>query len=371
MLISVLESEVAPSYSARGPLSEAIHVALTSGDGARDLPSFARQLAAEANDVVHDDDLQLGLFLLFMSHTGSLAGYLPDLEWNPHLIETRQLLEQAFERQIRLMVPVPELPNPDQAAVARALFDLTRPEPGPSFAKFFAKQATAEHARELLIQRSIYTLREADPHSWAIPRLTGKPKAALVEIQFDEYGAGRPERVHAHLFAVAMRAAGLSDVYGAYLDRVPAITLASNNLMSMFGLNRRLLGAICGHLAAFEMTSSLPNRLLSDGFRRIGYSEEVTEYFDVHVEADAVHEQLAAHDLAGALAMDVPELLPDIMFGAAACLAIDGMMAEHMRESWEAGRSSLLEVQLDEVQRDGAVRSAKQQGGVQRDAEQS
>lgn len=347
MLISLLESKATPGYATRGPLSEAVHASLTSGDIVHDLPSLARKLAAESDDVVHDDDLQLALFLLFMSHTGSLPDLLPEVEWNSCLIEIRQLLERAFENQLRQMAPVPELPNPDQAAVARALFDMTRPEPGPSLVKFFAKQATAEHALELLMQRSIYTLREADPHSWAIPRLTGKPKAALVEIQSDEYGAGRPERVHAHLFAQAMRAAGLSDDYGAYLDRVPAITLASHNMMSMFGLNRRLLGAICGHLAAFEMTSSIPSRLLSDGFRRLGHGEEVTDYFDEHVEADAVHEQIAAHDLAGALAVDRPELLPDIMFGAAACLKVDGMMVDHMHESWLAGRSSLRDAQQD------------------------
>ena len=58
----------------------------------------------------------------------------------------------------------------------------------------------------MLMQRSAYTLREADPHSWAIPRLEGRAKAALVEIQSDEYGGGRPQRVHAELFARAMRA---------------------------------------------------------------------------------------------------------------------------------------------------------------------
>src|SRR5699024_3297041 len=106
------------------------------------------------------------------------------------------------------------------------------------------------------------------PHSWAIPRLHGRAKAALVEIQADEYGGGRPERVHAQIYAKAMRGADLDDTYGAYVDVVPAITLASHNMMSMFGLNRRLLGAIVGHLAAFEMTSSIPNRLYGDGLDR-------------------------------------------------------------------------------------------------------
>ena len=57
-----------------------------------------------------------------------------------------------------------------------------------------------------------------------------------------------------------MEALGLDARYGAYLEHIPAITLATVNLMSMLGLHRRRRGAIVGHLALFEMTSSLPNR---------------------------------------------------------------------------------------------------------------
>ena len=85
----------------------------------------------------------------------------------------------------------------------------------------------------------MYQLKEADPHTWAIPRLTGRAKAALVEIQADEYGGGRPERMHSALFARTMRGLGLNDSYGGYVDAVPAISLASVNMMSLFGLNRQ------------------------------------------------------------------------------------------------------------------------------------
>ncbi|MET0861462.1 MAG: iron-containing redox enzyme family protein, partial [Microbacterium sp.] len=170
---------------------------------------------------------------------------------------------------------------------------------------------------------------------------TGRAKTALVEIQFDEYGSGTPDRIHAGIYAKTMRGLGLDDTYAAYIDLVPATTLASVNMMSMFGLNRRLRGAIAGHLAAFEMTSSLPNRSYGDGFRRHGFDADVTDYFDEHVEADAVHEQIAARDLAGALVEDHPELLESVMFGAAACLAIDDLAADHIHSSWLSKRSSL------------------------------
>ena len=138
-----------------------------------------------------------------------------------------------------------------------------------------------------------------------------------------------------------MEALGLDGSYGAYLDVIPGSTLATVNVMSLFGLHRRLRGAIVGHLAALEMDSTLPNRRYGNGLRRLGARAGATEFYDEHVEADAVHEALAAHDLAGALAADEPELAPDILFGARAMTALDETMARHLLESWEAGASSL------------------------------
>ncbi|WP_243231679.1 iron-containing redox enzyme family protein [Microbacterium sp. CIAB417] len=328
-------------FAARGPLSEAVALHLSAAAAGDDLAALAERALAMTPDIVRDDDIQLALFCLYANAYGSLDGLDAALEWDAELLTVRQLLESAFEADLRREIAVPALPAPHAADVAQALFTLTSDDSGPSLSRYLARKATDEQAREFLIQRTVYTLREADPHSWAIPRLRGRAKAALVEIQSDEYGGGRPDRVHAEIFARTVRAAGLDDRYGAYVDDVPAVTLASHNTMSMFGLNRRLLGAIVGHLAAFEMTSSIPNRLYGDGLRRLGYGEDVTDYFDERVEADAVHEQIAGRDLAGALAEDRPDLLADIMFGAAACLAVDGWVAQHMYDAFTSGVSSL------------------------------
>jgi hypothetical protein len=190
--------------------------------------------------------------------------------------------------------------------------------------------------------RSLYQLKEADPHSWAIPRLGGAAKAALLEVQNDEYGGGRPDRMHSSLFAKTMRALGLRDKENAYLDRVPGATLASVNLMSAFGLHRERRGAIVGHLAMFEMTSAQPNRRYGNALRRFGFEEDATDFYDEHVEADAVHENIAAYDLAGGLARAEPELADDILFGARALLHVEDSFARHLLESWDRGESSLL-----------------------------
>jgi hypothetical protein len=327
--------------SPRGPLSRALVEVLSAGTDADALRDIAEAGVAASSDVIHDEDLQLALFVLYELHYGGVRDVDDRWEWNPALLTARTVLEDAFESALRDRIPVPERPEATSAAVSACLFDLTAADAGPSVSRYLARQATAEQAREFLVQRSVYTLKEADPHSWAIPRLSGRAKAALVEIQSDEYGGGRPHRMHSAIFARTVRAAGLDDTYGAYVDQVPAITLAALNTMSLFGLHRRLRGAIVGHLAAFEMTSSIPSKFYADGFRRLGYDSDATWYFDEHVEADAVHEQIAGTDLAGGLAEAQPDLLDDILFGAAACLTVEGWAGEQMLTAWSNGDSSL------------------------------
>ncbi|MDQ3676638.1 MAG: iron-containing redox enzyme family protein [Actinomycetota bacterium] len=100
-------------------------------------------------------------------------------------------------------------------------------------------------------------------------------------------------------------------------------------------------GAIVGHLALFEMESSLPNRRYADALRRLGCPERAAAFFDEHVRADAIHENVAAVDLAGGLARQQPQLAPDILWGAATLVELDARLARHVLGAWEEGVSSL------------------------------
>ena len=341
-----------PLPAPRGPVSEALLALLVldptdaadtsaASERLRHAVDAAPSLSDPESHLTEDDDVQITLLCLYELHYRGLVGVSDTWEWEPGLLAVRARLESAFEAELRRRVAVPGLPAADRASVAEALFAMTSEDSGPGLSHYVARKATVEQLRDLLVHRSLYQLKEADPHTWAIPRLGGAPKGALVEIQTDEYGGGDPVAAHAALFAQTMRGAGLDDTYGAYVDVVDASTLASVNMMSMFGLHRRLRGAIVGHLAAFEMTSSIPNRLYGNGFRRTGHDAETTRYFDEHVEADAVHEQIAGRDLAGRLAEDDPDLLADIMFGAAACLAVDGWASARLLEAWQRGEVAL------------------------------
>ena len=139
-----------------------------------------------------------------------------------------------------------------------------------------------------------------------------------------------------------MRGLGLDDSYGAYIDVVAGTGLAVSNVMSMFGLRRDLRGALVGHLAAYEMTSSQPCRRYAKALRRLGGNDDTCRFYDEHVVADALHEQLAMHDLCGNLVEQEPDQTEMIMFGAATSLYVDSRFAEQVLASWECGRSSLF-----------------------------
>lgn len=341
---------------ARGPISAGLIALLAGGPpgtgtdalSVSGLEALVAERMSGVDDVI-DDDVQLALFCLYELHYGGLDGVDDRWEWHPGLIGIRHRLEEPFEQWLRAeAAPVtasvrrPDQGRPGSDGTAALLFELAGRDGGPSVSRHVARKATEEQLREFLIHKSVYQLKEADPHTWAIPRLSGRAKAALVEIQADEYGGGRPDRMHSAMFARTMAGTGLDGSYGAYIDVVPAISLASVNMMSLFGLNRRLRGAIAGHLAMYEMTSSRPNQLYGNGFRRLGFGAGVTAYFDEHVEADAVHEQIAGRDLAGGLVESEPDLLDDVLFGAAAVSCIDARFAAHLMDAWDSGRSSLL-----------------------------
>jgi hypothetical protein len=296
---------------------------------------------APAGDALADDDLHLALYLCYELHYRGLAGVDERWEWEPSLLALRRDWEAEFELALTEAIGPPQA-DATAGEMDLALRAILEADDGPSLSKHLERDGTLEQVLEFVVHRSAYQLKEADPHSWAIPRLSGPPKAALVEVQADEYGGGRPERVHAELFAVTMEALGLDRTYGAYLDHIPGVTLATVNLMSLLGLHRRWRGAIAGHLAAFEMSSSIPNRRYGNALRRLGLGARATDFFDEHVEADAVHENVAAVDLAGGLARQDPTIAGDVLWGARALVDVEARWARHLLGAWDEGRSSLL-----------------------------
>jgi hypothetical protein len=278
-----------------------------------------------------EGDAAIALWALHELSYGGFEDVDDGAERDLDLFRVRCELEDDLEGRLRARWP--GVPGVD---LATGFFDWVAGCDGPSLARFVQTEASEEQVLDLLRVRSVYHLKEADPTSWVIPRLTAGPKAALVELQYDEYGVGDPERLHHALWARGVEASGLRPETGAYVDEAPVEVLEQSNAVSTFGLQRRLRAAALGHLAAFEATSSLPSRRMVQGLERLGFPSEMVDYYAEHVEADAVHEQVALRDVCLRLLGEEPGLEPDVWFGAWACLDLEDRTARRLLESWGA-----------------------------------
>ncbi len=296
-------------------------------------------LVPAARHPLQDDDFQLALYCCYELHYRGFASVSPEMEWDLEVLRFRQALEGDFEQALAAIAP---FPIDIVASAVRPAIELEiAAADGPSLSEHLLQHGNREQFRQFLIHRSAYQRKEADPHSWAIPRYDGPSRAALVEIQADEYGNGVPGAAHADLFGTTMAAAGLDPTYGAYLDCLPAITLATTNLVSWFGLHRRLLPALLGHLALFEMTSVAAMTRYAEVVDQCGLGARARLFYDVHVEADAHHGPLAANTLVGEHLARRPGDAAAVLWGARTLMAVERRFTAHLIDAWEHCRSSL------------------------------
>ncbi|MGW8670281.1 iron-containing redox enzyme family protein [Streptomyces niveus] len=318
----------------RGALSDGVLRALRGRPGREDSPPSPDGAVQKADP--YGEDLQLALYLCYELHYRGFQGVDPAWEWDPALLGLRAGLERRFLDALRTDAE-------DRPHGADEAFDAILAEPvhGTGLSHFLQDEGQLWQLREYAAQRSLYHLKEADPHAWVIPRLRGRAKAAMVAVEFDEYGGGRADRMHSRLFADLMTDLGLDTTYGRYVDAATAETLASVNLMSMLGLHRALRGALVGHFAAVEVTSSPASRRLAEAMRRADAGEAAVHFYAEHVEADAVHEQVVRRDVVGGLLEDEPWLEADVAFGVAATDLLDTRVGERTLAAWREGRTSL------------------------------
>lgn len=319
----------------RGPISLAVVSTLTERAPRTQLSGFKPSLL---DPDPYGIDLQLALYVCYELHYRGFAGVDPGWEWEPGLLHLRSQLENTFLTAVRRDVGEisPERHADDEMAALSV-----EPIGGQGPSHHLRDTGTWAQMREYFVHRSLYHLKEGDPHAWTIPRLTGQAKASFVAVEYDEYGGGRGQHVHQRLFADLMYAADLDPGYLAYLGDVPADALAVVNLMSMFGLHRGLRGSAIGHFASTEITSPPGSHRLVEALERMGAPEACIGFYREHVEADAVHEQVVRTDVVGDLLAGEPQLNRDVVFGIRAREVVEDRLADHMMACWTAERPSL------------------------------
>jgi hypothetical protein len=327
--------------AARGPVTAALFAALL-GEVAVPGETLAGEIEVSGRDLLVDDDIQLALWVAYALHYTPIDGVRDDREWDPAVLGLRRALEEPFLQALRVATADVLAAQESDGDLADRIFLMADEFDGPPMGAYLQRSATSSQFLEFLVHRSAYGVRESDPQAFALPRLTGGPKTAMAELLYDEFGAGRAEREHGLLFSAAMAAAGLDPSYGALVGQLPGSTLAQTNAMNLLNLHRRHLAAAVGHFAGFEATSSEPSRKLAGGAQRLGLPGAVVAYYEEHVEADAVHEQLMARAVCAELAAADPRAENDVLFGAATCLVLEALAHAPVLEAWQRGESSLM-----------------------------
>ena len=140
----------------------------------------------------------------------------PRAEWDPRVLGFRAELERLFEHGLREAVVVEPTPLGPVDLQLRNMIDADRT---PSVSSFLAREGTVAMYREFLMHRSAYHLKEADPHTFANPRLRGRVKTAMVGSRPTSTAAVTRSGCMPHSSHARCASSGSASHEGAYIDR--------------------------------------------------------------------------------------------------------------------------------------------------------
>ena len=144
-----------------------------------------------------DEDAAIALWSLYELSYRGFDDVDDGLEWEPGVLALRRRLERDLEDRLRGPLP----PAGDDRAVRGGVVRLHRRS-----RRALARGARAAERHRRAGARPAAAALDLPPQGGRPDRVGGAPasrraKAALVELLYDEYGAGDPNRLHAHLFA--------------------------------------------------------------------------------------------------------------------------------------------------------------------------
>ncbi|RDI16573.1 iron-containing redox enzyme family protein [Lentzea flaviverrucosa] len=234
----------------RGHMSSALVAALRLPPP----PRPALLVSGGTREAWQDDDLQLSLWICYELRMRGFDDVATGWEDHPALAQFHAALEARWEGALR------------------SLTEVTSPVALPD-----------EGLSELRRHQAFWQPRS-------------EMRSVLRDIQGDAYGT-RSERTHSVLFTVTLR--DLDPFSG--VDEMPAPTLALANALSLFGLHRRLVGALVGFLTAVDTIGGDP--------------------------------------FAQLLPVQCPP--EDVRLGFTACHELHARLTQHVHASLQAGRTSL------------------------------
>lgn len=320
----------------RGPVSSTL-VALLAGPPTSD-PDLAAGVVLGDVWAPHDEDtpwwaapndIAVALVHLDELHRRGLIGVDEGWEGHPLLAAARWALAAPIRRGTDLLT---EPTSASGCAVVRSILAMA----GAPYSELpWSRLHEADRLNDAVVITALQRLRERDVAATLLPQLAGRPRAVLARvIAGDGSGStGRRETVGA-----VLRARGLRDRTGRYLDALPGTALWRLAVPSQLVTRRPTRGATLGWLAASDALAAAGRTVTGEALRAHGIDRASAERWDSRVVG---HEGWPTFEAVERLVDQEPRQAAGVLAGARSAVRATTAVESELDLLWRSGERAL------------------------------
>ncbi len=269
----------------------------------------------------------------------------PTLNWqnNLHRDWQCQQLERQFLEQLRTEV-IALIPIFDSTETFIAWFDsllLTGAGQNHPLFDYLAAEASVEQMCWFLTQEVAGEAGFEDLLAYTQVKLPVRAKLEIARNYWDEMGRGKQEVMHGQLLERMVRELNLQPD----IDTTVWEALALNNTMVGLALTREFAFQSIGALGVIELTAPARAEKVSAGMRRLGFSQRIRAYFDLHAAIDILHARAWIKEVLTPLIDDDPQCAPFIAEGALMRLLCGQRCFDRYQQHFSFGHNTIAYAQ--------------------------
>jgi hypothetical protein len=215
-------------------------------------------------------------------------------QYDPILMEIMAELEEAWISYEKKRVPVEDYPtDPHDFAKWLKAYVRRNPSSDHDLYRHLSDDCTFEEMSFFFSQEVTIDPRFDDLIAFMqIGIHDPGVKMELASNFWDEMGNGNPEEVHTKMFSKLYDALDIfkeGEQFSDVLERASWQAMACGNTLLYSVLHRQNLNIGLGSLGTVEIISPLRFSKLVKGFKRLGLSDEASQYHTLHISIDARH----------------------------------------------------------------------------------
>ncbi len=197
-------------------------------------------------------------------------------------------LEGAFVEELRAQVRDEAAQAPAEPAKFVAWFEQLRetgPGQGDPLFPWFAESASLAQLSWFLEQEAAGEAGFDDLVAFTQVKLPVRAKLELARNYWDEMGRGNARGMHGPMLDALVETLALTP----QIDTTVWQSLALANAMTAMATSRRYAWHSIGALGVIELTAPGRSACTAAALRRLGFSDRVRRYFDLHAVLDVKH----------------------------------------------------------------------------------